>query len=80
MAQAIRPNEPFFYKGAGFYLKEVALQPYRAALIEVHREPGAGCALAGALFFMAGNVLLLYVRRGGRAVPASSEDSPKAEV
>ena len=80
LAQAIRPNEPFFYEGAGFYLKEVALQPYRAALIEIHREPGAGCALAGALFFMAGNVLLLYVRRGGRAVPVPSSDFPETKV
>ncbi len=64
--RTIRPNEPFFYEGAGVYLKEVALYPYRAALIEVHREPGAGCALAGALVFTAGNVMLLAVRRGRR--------------
>ena len=62
--KTIRPNEPFFYKGAGFYLKEVALEPYRAALIEIHREPGAGVALAGALLFTLGNVVLLSVRRG----------------
>ncbi len=62
----ISPNHPYFHKGSGFYLKEVALEPYRAALIEIHREPGAGVALAGALLFTAGNVVLLYVRRGKR--------------
>ena len=61
--QTIRPNEPFFYKGIGFYLKEVAFDPYRAALLEIHREPGAGLALVGALFFSVGNVVLLSVRR-----------------
>lgn len=66
LVQTIRPNQPFFNKGNGFYLKEVALQPYRAALIEIHREPGAGCALAGAILFTVGNVLLLVVRRGRR--------------
>jgi cytochrome c biogenesis protein ResB len=60
----ISPNRPFFFHGAGFYLKEVALSPYRAALIEIHREPGAGVALAGALFFTVGNLVLLSVRRG----------------
>ncbi|HTG80419.1 MAG TPA: cytochrome C biogenesis protein ResB [Geobacteraceae bacterium] len=63
-AATISPNHPFFYKGSGFYLKEVAVEPYRAALIEIHREPGAGAALAGALLFTVGNVVLLYVRRG----------------
>jgi len=45
-------------------LKEVGLFPNRAALIEIHREPGAGLALAGALLFTVGNVLLLAVRQG----------------
>lgn len=64
--RTIRPNQPFFYQGAGIYLKEVALYPYRAALIEIHREPGAGLALTGALLFTVGNVVLLVVRRGRR--------------
>jgi hypothetical protein len=58
------PNHPVFYRGYGIYLKQVALYPYRAALVEVHREPGAGLALAGALLFTAGNLVLLAVRRG----------------
>ncbi|MCM2358029.1 MAG: cytochrome c biogenesis protein ResB [Geobacteraceae bacterium] len=62
--KTIRPNEPFFYQGVGLYLKEVALEPYRAALIEIHQEPGAGVALVGALLFTIGNVVLLAVRRG----------------
>lgn len=60
----IRPNHPFFYQGFGIYLKEVGLYPVRTALIEIHREPGAGVALAGALLFTIGNVVLLAVRRG----------------
>ena len=63
-AGTVSPNHPFFHRGEGFYLKEVALNPYPAALIEIHREPGAGLALAGALLFTVGNVALLAVRRG----------------
>jgi hypothetical protein len=63
-SQEIRPNTPFFHGGYGYYLKEVAPPPYRAALVEVHREPGAGLALAGALLFSAGNLALLAARRG----------------
>jgi len=62
----IRPNHPAFYGGFGIYLKEVAPPPYREALIEIHREPGAGLALAGAILFTVGNVVLLGLRRGMR--------------
>lgn len=61
--QTISPNHPFFYKGFGVYLKDVQAVPYRIALVEIHREPGAGLALAGALLFTIGNVVLLAVRR-----------------
>jgi hypothetical protein len=40
------------------------MYPTRAALVEIHREPGAGIALAGALLFTIGNIVLLSVRRG----------------
>ena len=60
----VRPNHPAFYRGFGIYLKQVELFPVRGAFIEVHREPGAGLALAGALLFTVGNVVLLFVRRG----------------
>ena len=62
--QTISPNHPFFYRGFGIYLKEVEISPRPAALIEIHREPGAGLALAGAILFTIGNVALLAVRRG----------------
>lgn len=65
-SHVISPNHPLFFQGSGIYLKQVVLDPYRAALIEVHREPGAGLALAGALLFTAGNLVLLAVRRGRR--------------
>ncbi len=60
----VRPNHPAFYRGYGIYLKQVELFPVRGAFIEVHREPGAGLALAGALLFTVGNIVLLAVRRG----------------
>ncbi|RII28529.1 MAG: cytochrome C biogenesis protein ResB [Geobacter sp.] len=58
------PNHPFFYGGFGLYLKEVGFMPAPVALVEIHREPGAGWALVGALLFTVGNVALLAVRRG----------------
>lgn len=60
----VRPNAPVFHEGFGIYLKEATVYPFPAALIEIHREPGAGWALAGALLFTAGNVALLAVKRG----------------
>lgn len=60
---AVSPNHPFFYDGFGFYLKELALSPQKTALLEIHREPGAPWALAGALLFVAGNLVLLAKRR-----------------
>jgi hypothetical protein len=62
--QTISPNHPFFLHGFGIYLKEVELYPEPAALIEIHREPGARWALVGALLFTVGNVVMLAVRRG----------------
>ena len=69
--QDIRPNHPYFYHGFGVYLKDVEPYPVRAALVEIHREPGAGLALAGALLFTIANVALLIVRRGKR--PAADQ-------
>lgn len=61
---SIGPNKPLFHKGYGIYLKDVELYPERFALVEIHREPGAGWALSGALLFTAGNLVLLAARRG----------------
>ncbi|MBI5656602.1 MAG: cytochrome C biogenesis protein ResB [Geobacter sp.] len=60
------PNHPYFYQGFGLYLKQVELFPAKMALVEIHREPGAGLALAGALFFTAANLMILWLRRGKR--------------
>ncbi|WP_298434180.1 cytochrome c biogenesis protein ResB [Geobacter sp.] len=60
----VRPNHPFFHNGVGIYLKHVEPYPFPVGYVELHREPGAGWALAGALLFTAGNVALLAVRRG----------------
>jgi cytochrome c biogenesis protein ResB len=63
-ARTVAPNHPFFLNGYGLYLKELAPPPMNVALVEIHREPGAGVALAGALLFTVGNILLLALRRG----------------
>jgi hypothetical protein len=60
----VEPNRPLFHRGYGIYLKHVELTPAPVALFEIHREPGAFLALLGALFFTAGNVMLLAKRRG----------------
>ncbi|HEY6006782.1 MAG TPA: cytochrome C biogenesis protein ResB [Geobacteraceae bacterium] len=60
----VRPNHPFFHQGFGLYLKQAEPYPVPNAFMEVHREPGAGLALVGALLFTVGNVVLLAVRRG----------------
>jgi hypothetical protein len=63
LTATISPNHPFFYKGHGIYIKDIAPPPQKAALIEVHREPGAGMALAGGALFTAANLVLLARRR-----------------
>lgn len=63
----VRPNEPLFHEGLGIYLKYAEPFPVPTAFVEIHREPGAGWALAGALLFTVGNGMLLAVRRERRA-------------
>jgi hypothetical protein len=58
----ISPNHPWFLNGFGVYIKQAEAYPFKRALLEIHREPGAAMALAGAVVFTAGNVLLLYIR------------------
>jgi cytochrome c biogenesis protein ResB len=58
----IRPNEPSFEEGLGIYVKTVRMEPFRAALIEVSREPGAPWALAGGILFIAGMATLLILK------------------
>ena len=58
----ISPNHPWFSGGYGVYIKQAEGYPSKRALLEIHREPGAGMALAGALVFTVGNVLLVYLR------------------
>jgi hypothetical protein len=58
----IRPNSPSFQEGLGVYIKDVQLQPYPVAIIEVSREPGAIWALIGGLLFTAGMIMLLLFK------------------
>lgn len=58
----ISPNHPWFSGGFGVYIKQAEAYPFKRALLEIHREPGAAMALAGALLFTVGNVLLVGIR------------------
>ena len=69
----IRPNKPFFFQGVGLYLKQVEPFPRPVGLLEIHREPGAGLALAGALLFIVGNVVVVEKRRQERQGPATGD-------
>src|SRR5512133_2643693 len=69
----ISPNHPWFSGGYGVYIKQAEAYPYKRALLEIHREPGAALALAGAVIFTVGNVLLLFLR-------SRSKDQGLAEV
>jgi len=59
----ISPNHPFFHLGHGFYIKDIAPPPMKAALVEVHKEPGALMALTGGAIFTVANLVLLARRR-----------------
>jgi hypothetical protein len=61
-ADRIGPNSPSFEDGLGIYIKNVQLQPYPVAMVEVSREPGAVWALIGGLLFMAGMTALLLLK------------------
>ena len=61
--EILRPNHPYFHGGYGLYLKDVEPSPAPAAYLELHKEPGGGIALAGALLYIFGNTILLMSRR-----------------
>ena len=65
----ISPNHPWFSNGYGVYIKHAEPGQPPVALLEVHREPGAAMALAGAVLFTIGNLLLLYTRSRARELP-----------
>ncbi len=66
LTAVISPNHPFFYQGHGIYIKDIAPPPLKAALVEIHKEPGAGMALAGGTIFTIANLILLARRRERR--------------
>jgi hypothetical protein len=72
---SISPNHPWLSGGYGVYIKQAEAAPYPRALLEIHHEPGAAPALAGALFFMAGNILLLYQRNGAGETQSAEVDT-----
>lgn len=58
----ISPNHPWFHQGYGVYIKQAEAYPFKRALLEIHREPGASMAMAGALLFTVGNIMLVVIR------------------
>ncbi len=68
----ISPNNPWFSGSYGVYIKQAEGYPFKRALLEVHREPGAGMALAGALLFTVGNIMLLVIRSKVREIGITS--------
>lgn len=64
----VSPNHPWFVNGFGVYIKQAEAYPAKRALLEIHHEPGAAMALAGALLFMIGNVLLVMLRSKQREI------------
>lgn len=64
----ISPNNPWFVNGFGVYIKQAQAYPFKLALLEIHREPGAAMALAGVLFFTVGNILLVVIRSKQREI------------
>lgn len=59
----IGPNRPLFYRGAGVYLNGLGFKEGDSAIIMVTKDPGSTWALAGAIVFMIGSILLLAVKR-----------------
>ncbi len=58
----LSPNRPVFIGGVGIYLKDFRVFPQERVLLEVSKEPGAYWALAGAVFFTVGTIMLLLLR------------------
>lgn len=58
----IRPNKPFFTKGIGIYVRDIQANPFKAALIEISKEPGALWALLGAILFSSGTIVLVILK------------------
>jgi len=59
---SIKPNSPSFLDGLGIYIKDIQLQPYPVAMIEVSKDPGAIWALVGGVLFMTGMITLLFFK------------------
>jgi hypothetical protein len=58
----IRPARPLYIGNYGLYIKSVATEPERTALIRVCRDPGALWALAGGILLCLGGAGFIYGR------------------
>ena len=71
----ISPNHPWFSNGYGVYIKHAEPGQPPVAFLEVHREPGAAMAMAGAVLFTIGNLLLLHTRSRSREFMLESDEA-----
>ncbi len=61
-AGSLGPNAPLFFGGTGFYLKSFDFSRTPVALLMVNKDPGAVWALAGAVLFTIGAVMILVLK------------------
>lgn len=61
-AGSLGPNKPLFYRGTGIYLKSFDFERFPSALLMVNKDPGAVWALAGAVLFTLGSIILLVLK------------------
>jgi len=62
-AGSLGPNAPLFFRGVGFYLKNFEFERVPMALLMINKDPGAPWALAGAVLFTIGAVMILVLKR-----------------
>ena len=62
MSGNLGPNTPLFYRGTGIYLKSLNFDRGSAAVLLIANDPGAIWALAGALLFTIGSVMLIVLK------------------
>lgn len=61
-ADRIAPNSPSLLKGLNINVKDLQAYPYKAVLLQISREPGAGWALTGSVLFMVGILSLIALK------------------
>ena len=66
-SDTISPNNPSVHTGFNINIKDLRAHPHKVVLLQINRDPGALCALAGGIMFIAGTVLLIGLKiRAGK--------------